>query len=120
MRSVALIISLFFALPVLATDSDPNAPYLVSYTLVKNHTKKTINALWKKNSVPKLALPVRNEVDVYEIIYRVKWIDGTWRNASGIYYVPKVDKPVPYMMFGHGTQIHKGRDISDGDSQQFI
>jgi hypothetical protein len=120
MRSVALIISLFFALPVLATDPDPNAPYLVSYTLVKNHTKKTINALWKKNSVPKLALPVRNEVDVYEIIYRVKWIDGTWRNASGIYYVPKVDKPVPYMMFGHGTQIHKGRNISDGDSQQFI
>lgn len=114
------MLCLFLAVNTLAFNTDPNAPYLVSYTLVKSHTKKTISALWKKNKVPKIALPVKNDVDIYEVIYRVKWIDGTWRNASGIYYVPKVKKEVPYMMFGHGTQIHKHRSIRDGDSQQFI
>jgi len=119
MKSVTLLIALLFALPTFATDPEPKA-FLVSYTLIKSHTKKTINALWKKNKVPKIALPVKLGVDIYEIIYKVQWIDGTWRNASGIYYVPKTEKAVPYMMYGHGTQIHKGRKIHDGDSQQFI
>jgi len=120
MKTLLFIITAIIALPSYATDPDPETGYLVSYTLVKSHTKKSISDLWKKNSVPKIALPVKNEVDVYEIIYKVKWIDGTWRNASGIYYVPKVQKEVPYFMFGHGTQIQKERNISDGDSQQFI
>ena len=119
MRFLIVLLALSFSLPTFATDPAP-AAYLVSYNLVKSHTKKTINALWKKNSVPKIALPVKNEVDIYEVIYKVQWIDGTWRNASGIYYVPKVKKAVPYMMFGHGTQIQKDRNISDNDSQQFI
>ena len=119
MRFFGFLIALLFALPSFATEPQPEV-YLVSYTLVKSHTKKTINALWKKNKVPKIALPVKLGVDIYEIIYKVKWIDGTWRNASGIYYVPKTQKAVPYMMYGHGTQIHKGRQIHDGDSQQFI
>ncbi len=119
MRLFNILLAMLFALPTFATDPAP-AAYLVSYTLIKSHTKKTISALWKKNSVPKIALGVKNAVDIYEVIYKVQWIDGTWRNASGIYYVPKVKKPVPYMMFGHGTQIHKGRTITDDDSQQFI
>ncbi len=94
--------------------------YLVSAELVKSHTTQTIKTLWKQKSVPKIIMPVKNGVDIYEIIYRVQWIDGTWRNASGIYYAPKTDKPVPYMMFGHGTQIEKHRNITDDDSQQMI
>lgn len=120
MKYIFSLLALLFSIQSFSVTPDPDAPYLVSYNLVKSHTKKSINALWKKNKVPKIALPVHKEVDIYEIIYRVKWVDGTWRNASGIYYVPKTDKPVPYFMFGHGTQIQKGRDISDGDSQQFI
>ena len=94
--------------------------YLVSYTQVKSHTKKTLKDLWKQKAVPKIAMPIKNDVDIYEVIYKVQWIDSTWRNASGIYYVPKLDKPVPYMMYGHGTQIHKHRNISDNDSQQHL
>lgn len=114
------LIALLFSIELFAQNADPDAPYLVSYTLVKSHTKQTLNAMWKEKKVPKIALPVHYGVDIYEIIYRVKWVDGSWRNASGIYFVPKTEKPVPYMMFGHGTQIQKGRDIHDGDSQQFI
>lgn len=120
MKYIFSFLAFLFSVTVSANYREFNGPYLVSYSLVKSHTKKTLNELWKKNKVPKIALALRNEVDIYEIVYRAKWIDGSWRNASGIYYVPKVDKPVPYFMFGHGTQIQKHRDISDGDSQQFI
>ena len=96
--------------------------FLVSYTLVKSHTKKTISALWKEHQIPKVILPVKNDVDIYEIIYNAKWIDGTYRKASGIVFAPKFkkQKAAPTMMFGHGTEIHKGRKISDGDAQQGI
>jgi len=120
MKYFFLLLAFLFSALTYGDTPDPNAPYLVSYTLVKSHTKQTLNQLWKKNKVPKIALPVKNEVDIYEIIYKARWIDGTFRNASGIYYVPKVENAVPYVMFGHGTQIEKKRNISDGDAQQFI
>lgn len=120
MKYLFSLLALFFSVSVFADSNEQDQPYLVSYTLVKSHTKKTVGELWKKNKVPKIALPVKYGVDIYEIIYRGKWIDGSWRELSGIYYVPKTDKEVPYMMFGHGTQIQKNRNISDGDSQQFI
>lgn len=101
-----------------------NAPssYLVSTTLVKNHTKKTLAALWKKHHVPQIAMPISNDVDIYEVIYKAPWIDSsTWINCSGIVYVPKSKgKKVPTVMFGHGTQISKARDITDEDAQQGI
>lgn len=102
----------------------PNKPkeYLVSYTLVKRHTEKSIDSLWKAHHIPKLVLPVRNDVDIYEIIYKALWIDSTtWINCSGICYVPRnAKKPAPVMMYGHGTEIRKHRNISDDDAQQGI
>lgn len=121
MRILTVLLAALFALNSYATDPEPEQ-FLVSYKLVKQHTKKSVNKLWKDKGVPKIALPVKNDVDIYEILYKVQWIDGTWRNASAIYYVPKTkkNKPVPYMLYGHGTRIHKHREVSDRDSEQFI
>jgi hypothetical protein len=87
--------------------------YLVSATLVKSHSKKTLHELWKKH----------HDVDIYEVIYKAPWIDSsTWINCSGIVYMPKMKtgKKAPTFMFGHGTQISKARDITDEDAQQDI
>jgi len=94
--------------------------YIVSYELVKNHTRASISEVWKKNKIPKIAIPVKNDVDIYEIVYKAPWIDGSWIEASGIVYLPRTGKPLPTMMYGHGTQIHKNRNVSDNDSQQGI
>lgn len=124
MRNFILLSLLFsFVQTTLAVDvvkSVVPTNYLVSYTLVKSHTKASISELWKKHKIPKFILPVKNDVDIYEIIYKAKWIDSSWINCSGIYYVPKIKNAAPYMMFGHGTQIQKQRDVSDGDAQQGI
>lgn len=125
MRKIILL-SLFFSIlkTAVAVDNVKNtvpANYLVSYNLVKSHTKKSISALWKKHHIPKIILHVKNDVDIYEIIYKAKWIDSSWIQCSGIYFAPKnIKKPAPIMMYGHGTQIHKHRDISDEDAQQGI
>lgn len=92
LSSICIIISVLnisFATEPVALKSDT---YLLSYNLVKSHTKKTISEVWKKNKIPKIAIPVKNDVDIYEIIYKAPWIDGTWIEASGICYVPKSGK----------------------------
>lgn len=119
MKNTILFFAILYLFSISANAENPKQ-YLVSYNLVKAHTKETISALWKQKHIPKMIMPVKNDVDIYEILYRVKWVDSTWRNASGIYYVPKTDKAVPYVMYGHGTQIQKHRDITDNDAQQNI
>ena len=113
----------FFQITVASETEKFDVPsnYLVSYNLVKSHTTKTISELWKKHHIPKVILKVRNDVDIYEIIYKAKWIDSSYILCSGIYFAPKnINNAAPIMMYGHGTQIHKHRTISDEDAQQGI
>ncbi|MCW3124513.1 MAG: hypothetical protein JWO03_171 [Bacteroidetes bacterium] len=118
---ITLVLALLIAGSSFGFTNTPST-YLVSATLVKSHTTKALSALWKKHKIPKLALPVKYDVDIYEVIYKAPWIDSsTWINCSGILYVPKTKgKKMPSFMFGHGTQISKARDITDEDSQQGI
>jgi hypothetical protein len=124
MKKISIFILAFILVQKIVVAADPVAlktdSYLVSYDLVKTHTKGTIKALWKENKIPKIILPVKNDVDIYEIVYKAPWIDGTWIEASGLCYVPKVKENVPVMMYGHGTQIHKDREVTDKDPQQGI
>ncbi len=124
MKKILALIVCFIMVQNFGFAADPvqlkSENYLLKYTLVKAHTVETIKAVWKKNGIPKVILPVKNDVDIYEIIYKAPWIDGTWIEASGLCYVPKVKNKVPTMMYGHGTQIEKDRNVSDGDAQQGI
>lgn len=94
--------------------------YLVSYTKVKSFTESDIKTLWKKHHIPKIVMPIHHSVDVYEIIYKAPWMDSSMINCSGLYYVPKGKGAMPYMMYGHGTQIEKKRVVSEEDAQQSI
>lgn len=116
MKFIYVTLCLFLSLSAIANPEK----YLVSYELIKTYTKENVEELWKKKKIPKIIMPVKNGVDVYEVIYNAKWIDSTWRKASGIYFVPKIDKAVPYMMYGHGTQIEKKIERTDNDAQQNI
>jgi len=124
MKKILVLVACLIILKGFVFSSDPvqlkSSNYLLKYSLEKAHTKETIKAVWKKNGIPKMILPIKNDVDIYEIIYKAPWVDGTWIEASGLCYVPKVKGTVPTMMYGHGTQIEKQRNISDADPQQGI
>ena len=39
--------------------------------------------------IPRAIAPVKNGIEVYEVIYKMKWHDQSTIKASGLYYVPK-------------------------------
>jgi hypothetical protein len=95
-------------------------PVLISYELVKTYTKETLQQRWKEQGVPEVIAPVRYNIDVYELIYRTKWHDGSTIQASGLYFVPRdstKDESMPMVCYHHGTQIKKERKVRLGGEQ---
>jgi hypothetical protein len=82
--------------------------FLVSYEKKATFTKAELKAKWKENKIKEFITPVKYSVDVYEIIYKSRWHDGTEVLASGFYYVPVAfDGALPTMIMNHGTQLKK-------------
>lgn len=93
---------------------------MVSYTKMESFTVDQLKAKWKAYGIPRFISPVRNDVDIYEVVYKMPWIDGTMINASGVYFVPVgMTKPVPRLVYNHGTIIKPPRNGFDynGESQ---
>lgn len=92
--------------------------YLVTYDKVASYTIDDLSVIWKKNSIPKVVMPIKHGVDVYEVIYNTTYFDGTTIKASGIYFVPNdVKENLPQLVYFHGTQIEKQREIKIGGEQ---
>lgn len=120
LNSNTIYLIFFTVLFLFQQNTTAQQKYLISYTKVDSYSKKEIKSIWKKHHIPKIILPVHEGVDVYEILYKAPWIDSSLITCSGIYYVPKSSKAMPYVMYGHGTQIERSRTISPDDAQQGI
>lgn len=92
--------------------------HLVSYEKVASYNKKELTDIWKQNGIPKIIVPIKHGIDIYEIIYNTTYFDGSVIKASGIYFVPN-DKTtdLPQVVYFHGTQIQKERKIKVGGEQ---
>lgn len=94
---------------------------LNSYTLVQSYGQKELKETWKKYKIPRVIVPVKNGVSVYEVVYTTQWHDGTPIIASGILFLPESQKKTPPMLcYHHGTQIKKERSISIENGEQAI
>ncbi|BDS09532.1 alpha/beta hydrolase family protein [Aureispira anguillae] len=93
---------------------------LLSYELVKTYTQEELQQKWKEQGIPTSVAPVRYTIDVYEIIYKTNWHNGTVISASGLYYVPRQvenSQALPLVCYHHGTQIKKERKVRLGGEQ---
>lgn len=118
MRIVPFLLFFFSTFLLLAQAT--KTPTLISYELVKSYTKEALQQRWKEQGVPEAVAPVRYGIDIYEIIYRTKWHDGSTIKASGLYYVPKdstKEEAMPMVCYHHGTQIRKERKVRLGGEQ---
>jgi hypothetical protein len=118
MRIVPFLVFFFSSFLLLAQAT--KTPNLVSYELVKTYTKETLQQKWKEQGIPQAVAPVRYSIDVYEIIYRTKWHDGSTIKASGLYFVPidsTKEERLPMVCYHHGTQIKKERKVRLGGEQ---
>ncbi len=87
---------------------------------MKSYTVEQLKTKWKNYGIPRFISPVKNGVDIYEVVYKMPWIDGTMIDASGIYFVPVgMKEPVPRLVYNHGTIIKPPRNGYDynGESQ---
>ena len=97
--SISITLILTLLLPLQAED-------LISYSKVSSLTKKDLKQAWKENGMPTIILNINNEFDLYEIIYKTKWHDGTSIKASGLYFAPTDQKEeIPQLIYHHGTKI---------------
>jgi hypothetical protein len=84
--------------------------HIDSCVLFKTITRQEFQATIKKRHLPKSMVPAHYTVDVYDITYYTKWHDGSTIKASGLYFVPRnAKKPMPELIYHHGTRMSKGR-----------
>ncbi|CAA6826603.1 MAG: Unknown protein [uncultured Aureispira sp.] len=110
----------FLCTPYLLLAQVSKTTHLIRYELVETYTKETLQQKWKEQGVPEAVAPVRYSIDVYEIIYKTKWHDGSTIKASGLYFVPTdstTNEPMPMVCYHHGTQIKKERKVRLGGEQ---
>jgi hypothetical protein len=112
-KSIALFNLIFFiSVQFLFSQDIPNR--LISYELVKSYSKEDLIKRWKEAGIPQVIAPIRFDVDIYEIIYTTCWHDSTCIKASGLYFVPRDAQNIPLMVYHHGTQIEKHREVQLG------
>lgn len=103
-------------------DAAPAENKIVSLKLLHSMTKKEMGDYWKSKKIPKFIMSAKYDVDVYEIIYKAPWVDGSEINASGLYFVPKAKagEELPVFVYHHGTELVKKRkSLEESPEQSF-
>ncbi|MBL4587062.1 MAG: hypothetical protein JKX84_08420 [Flavobacteriales bacterium] len=92
---------------------------LISYTKVDSFSVERLKQRWKNQGIPLFISPVKNAVDVYDIMYYTTYGDGSQVVASGIYFVPiNPKKAAPLLIYNHGTTIRPQRKLGfNGEDQ---
>lgn len=93
---------------------------ILSVEKVISLSKDELFDKFQKLKLPSVIMQVNNGIDVYEVIYKSSYPNGTPVTASGILYVPTgIQKAAPIIAYHHGTMLVKDRQI-DLNGEQFI
>lgn len=107
MKNLLTLLLILFSFKTITAENK----FLVSYELINSYSKEDLKTKWKENKIKEFISPIKYAVDVYEIMYKTRWHDGSEILASGFYYVPKnTDETFPTMVMNHGTQLKKEID----------
>jgi acetyl esterase/lipase len=113
MKFLKTLLLLLVAVSVLKSQ-DTKQGKLINFELVRTYTKADLEKRWKEAGIPKAIAPIQYDVEIYEFIYNTCWHDSSCIKASGLYFVPKNAKNSPLMVYHHGTQIEKHREVGLG------
>ena len=94
--------------------------YIVEYKKVFSYTKDSLNRFWKQKHIPQIMVPVRYDVDMYDVTYKGIWLDSTYIKARGVLYVPKGTEKLAEMVYDHGTRISVDMGPGIQDLEQLI
>lgn len=106
LKSPFVLLLIIFAKFSIAQDFN----LLISYEKLTTVQSEELEKRWKENHVPQILIPIKYDVDIYDIKYWTRWHDGTPIMASGVYFVPAQSKyKVPILLYNHGTHITRQR-----------
>ena len=89
----------------------------------KSMSKEELKQFWKENGIPRIIMPIKYAVTIYDIIYTTTWHDGTPVKASGILMVPEKrnEKDVlSELVYCHGTKMSVERKINLNNGEQTV
>ena len=119
-RSKIMLLSAFLILSAGLKAFEMPSKFLIDYKLRYSYTVDSLEKFWKKNGMPQLVLPIRNDVDLYEVTYKGLWLDSTFILAKGALYVPKNQGPSSEMTYCHGTRIGLDQTYGIQDLEQVV
>ncbi|MFN8278134.1 MAG: lipase family protein [Chitinophagales bacterium] len=91
---------------------------LQEFSLVKHFSADEMKQFFDELRIPRMFLGAKDGVAVYEIIYTTTYADSTPVLASGLLYVPlQLNRPLPTLIYNHGTQICRDRVFNGRDEQ---
>ncbi|MBX7240560.1 MAG: hypothetical protein K1X92_02340 [Bacteroidia bacterium] len=91
-----------------------NSP-LISFQKKFTFTQDSLQKRWKQVKLPEMIVPIRYEVDLYEVIYYSNYPDGSKVKVSGWALVPKTEGKVSLISYNHGTQLKTANMRTPGE-----
>ena len=118
-RLTLLLIALVVSTAVLRAQEDDR---LISYERIASYSTDDLKAYWTERGVPGILAPITHGVDIYEVIYRTRWVNGSSIQASGVYFVPQAGPgdDISTLVYNHGTVMRKERNGYDYNGESTI
>lgn len=120
LRTAVLLLTLISVFESAKATSAAPDHYMVSYHLKYTYTKDSLARFWKMKKIPTIVVPIKNDVDMYEVTYKGMWLDSSFIMAKGVMYVPKGSKPSAELIYDHGTRISVAQSAGIQDLEQVI
>lgn len=86
---------------------------LLKKELLKSFSYQELKDFFKANKIPAIFLGVKRGVNVYDVVYTSRFIDGSIIRASGLVFAPAQDKKnVPMLVYNQGTDLCRERVLN--------
>jgi hypothetical protein len=97
-----------------------SAQSLISSTLIATYTKQQIDSIYAANGLPAFLLPVRHDIEIYQLVYETVSYDSSTTFASGAIIIPVgTTCKIPMVSYQHGT-IQKASDAPSFNNGEII
>lgn len=96
------------------------AQTVISSTLIQTYSKAQVDSIYTANGLPSFLLPIRFDIEIYQVVYETVSFDSSATFASGALVIP-VNAPckMPVVSYQHGT-IQKASDAPSFNKGEII
>ena len=97
-----------------------HAQTIISSSLIASYTKQQIDSIYNVNGLPSFLLPVRYDIEIYQLVYETVSYDSSATFASGAIILPVGTAcKLPMVSYQHGT-IQKASDAPSFNNGEII